>query len=95
MSNEGSEVAVIYMQRNAVVTIQCMKDGRFCAVWDRVYLVELGLRVVGLTCGMRVKGLEIYCPPWVTILFEQTTIQWHQVTGSPIGTGSITPRQTS
>ena len=46
MSNEGSEVAVIYMQRNTVVTVQCMKDGRFlCCVGQSVS------GGVGTTCG--------------------------------------------
>ena len=68
-SNEGSEVAIIYMQRNAVVTILCVKDGLFCAVVDGAYLVEWRLHVVSLMCGMQVKSLEMYCPHWFTVLF--------------------------
>ena len=56
--------------------------------------MEWALRVMGFTCGVEVKRLEINCAAGLAILFG-TTMQWHNVTGSPTGAGSRTPSDTS
>ncbi len=64
-------------------------------MWDGADLMKRGLSVVGLPRGMGVEGLEVNLRRGLPVFLGQITIRWHQVTGVPIGTGSITPNRTS
>jgi hypothetical protein len=45
---------------------------------------------------MDIQLLEINCAPKFAIFFlAHTTLQWHHLTGSPMGTGSMKPNRTS
>ena len=46
-----------------MIAIPCIKDGLFCARRDGSSLVEGGLGVVSLSCGMAVELLKIDRPP--------------------------------
>ena len=52
--------------------------------------------MVCLSGHMFIEWLETYCP-WFFFFFlfflAQMTILWHQVAGSPIGIGSMTPNE--
>ena len=57
------------MEGNAVVAIPAVKDGLFGVTWNRTCLMEGALRVMGFTCGVEVKRLEINCAVGLAILF--------------------------
>ncbi|KAK3764697.1 hypothetical protein RRG08_042007 [Elysia crispata] len=92
--DEGGEVAVFCTNGDAVVAVPCIENGLLLSVWDRPRLVERRGCVVCLPFDVGVEGLKVNCLPWLPI-FLQITTRGHNVTGSPIGTGSRTPRRTS
>ena len=93
-SNEGS-VVVIYMQGYTVVTITCVEDGLLRVVWDGACLVEWDC-VWWFSCvACKLRAWKSTVLLGLLFFFGQTTIRWHQVTGLPIGTGSVTPRWAS
>lgn len=54
-------------------------------------LVEWGLGVICLADDMLVEVLKIDSPSGFSEFLEHTSVLWHQMTGVPIGTDSITP----
>ena len=67
--DEGGEVSIVLMEGDAVVTIPAVKDGLFGVAWDGTCLVEGALCVMGFTCCVEVKRLEINCAAGLAILF--------------------------
>lgn len=67
-SYECGEVAIIRMEGDAVVTILAVEDGLFCTTRYRVCLMQGALRVVCLTCGVKVKRLEVNCASRLAVL---------------------------
>jgi len=56
------------MEGNAVVAIPAVKDGLFGVAGYGACLMEWALRVVCLTCGVKVKRLEVDCASRLAVL---------------------------
>lgn len=52
-----------------MVAIPAVKDSLFGVTGYRACLMEWALRVMGFTCGMKVKCLEVDCASGLAVLF--------------------------
>ena len=67
--DKGCEVAVFLGEGDGMVAVPGVEDGFFRVAWDGSGLVEWGLSVVCLPCGVLAKLLEVNGSPERPILF--------------------------
>ena len=89
--DEGSHMAVIWVEGNTMVAIPAVEDSPLSPTRYGTCLIKWALRVVGFSHGIEVEQLKIHCLPFL----GHITMRWHHVTGSPSGTGSRVPTETS
>ena len=65
---ECGEVGIILVEGNAVVANLAVKYGLLCVTGCRAGLMEGALCVVGFSCGVKVKRLEVNCASRLAIL---------------------------
>ena len=88
-------MVVVWVKGNTVVAVPTVKDSLLSAAGYGTCLMEWAVRVVSFAFGMEIECLEIHCLSGFAIFLAQITMRWHQITGSPTGTGSRTPNETS
>ena len=93
--DEGGKMMVIGVKGDTVVSDPGVEDGLLGAMGDRPCLMEGDWVWWVSLVAWRLSAWKSTVLRGFPFFFGQTTILWHHVTGSPIGTGSITPRRTS
>ena len=88
-------MVVVRVKGNTVVAVPTVIDSLHSATRDGTGLMKWALCMMGFSRAMEVECLEIHCPPGFAIFLSAYHHAVHQVTGSPTGTGSRTPNETS
>lgn len=93
--NKCGEVMISQVEGDTVISVPAVEDSFLFTRRDGSYLMEETL-FGGFPRwhGGSVPGSQL-CGEVCLSFFAQTTMRWHQLTGSPTGTGSRTPRDTS